>query len=74
VLRFKPALPRRWKALSFRAVQNGQWVSVRISHKGVRLEADEANTKACPVTVGGATRALKAGELWSPAPARHKAG
>jgi nigerose phosphorylase len=65
VLRLKPALPRRWKSLSFRAVQAGQWISVRAGHGTVRLQADGTNTKPCPVAVGGRSRLLKPGETWS---------
>jgi nigerose phosphorylase len=63
VLRLKPSLPRRWKSLSFRAVQRGQWVSVRAGRGKVRLEADRANTRPCPVAVGGRTRDLKPGQV-----------
>ncbi|HTB21253.1 MAG TPA: glycosyl hydrolase family 65 protein [bacterium] len=73
-IRLRPSLPKAWRSLSFSAAQNGQWVTVRIGRDGVRVEADRNNTRACPVQVGGASRALKAGEAWSPAKARHKAG
>jgi len=62
LLRLNPALPKRWKSLSFRVVQAGQWVTVRLSHREAGVRADAANGKTCRVELGGKVRVLRPGE------------
>ena len=64
-LRLKPALPRRWKSLRFRACLKGRWATVTAGHGALRVEADASNAGAIEVGTGGKRHALRPGRAWT---------
>jgi nigerose phosphorylase len=61
VVHLRPSLPRRWKALSFRAVHHGQWITVKVTPRTVRVDADASNTSPCKIDVRGRVRSCRPG-------------
>jgi trehalose/maltose hydrolase-like predicted phosphorylase len=65
VVHLRPSLPRCWKGLAFRAVHRGQWITVRVTRRTVRVDADSSNTAPCKVEVKGRVRACLPGRGFS---------
>lgn len=48
VLQFHPALPKDWDGIRFKLVVQGNWITVHLTHKELKLQASTENTAPVP--------------------------